>query len=54
MKLSTILSLNLAQIASGYSERGLIMMIGDRFIYDDPICPDIATCKGYNGKISSL
>ena len=49
MKISTILGLNLAGLTSGYSERGLFMMIGDRFVYDDPICPDIETCKGYNG-----
>ena len=25
-------------------------MIGDRYLYDDPICPNIETCTGENGK----
>ena len=40
-------------LATGYvsakSERGL-MWLGDRYLYDDPLCEDISYCRGEKGK----
>lgn len=54
MKIFKILALNaVSPTVKAYSERGL-QMIGDRYLYDDPICPNIETCTGENGCTGDL
>ena len=48
MKL-TALFLTAGNFVSAKSERGL-MWLGERYIYDDPLCEDISYCRGEKGK----
>ena len=47
MKL-TALFLTAGNFVSAKSERGL-MWLGERYIYDDPLCEDISMCRGEKG-----
>jgi hypothetical protein len=47
MKL-TALFLTAGNFVSAKSERGL-MWLGERYIYDDPLCEDISYCRGEKG-----
>ena len=49
MKL-TALFLTAGNFVSAKSERGL-MWLGERYIYDDPLCEDISYCRGEKGKV---